>query len=169
MFRVVLLTLAYLSIACSATQFKECNNTPSPLSVNVHDCAEPPCVVYKGQTHLMDVQFLGDKNNILQIETVLSAKVFGLSLPYELPEEDANVCANLLYGAICPIDKDEDVTYRLNFFVDPSFPEISADVTVTLNDGQGDPISCFIINCKIRKATSSLIENILLDAGDIKP
>ncbi|XP_064552717.1 uncharacterized protein Npc2e [Drosophila montana] len=166
MFRVVLLTLAYLCVFCGATTVKECKNKPFPLSVAVQDCEEPPCVVYKGQFAIMDVQFLGDKNNIARITTKVTAKVFGMNLPYDLPEEVSNVCINLLYGAICPIDKDEDVTYRFNFYVEPAFPEITADVTVTLNDANDNPISCFVVTCKIRKGPSSRHEELLLDSPE---
>lgn len=157
MFRFVLLTLACLCVAANATNVKECKNQPFPLEVSVADCVEPPCVVYKGQYAVMDITFLGVKNNLSNITTKTTAKVFGLNLPYDLPEEVSNVCDNLLYGAICPIDKGEDVTYRFNFFVDPVFPEITADVTVSLNDAQDNPISCFVCSCKIRKGPSSLI------------
>ncbi|KAH8388197.1 hypothetical protein KR093_000107, partial [Drosophila rubida] len=124
---------------------------PFPLSVVVEDCEEPPCVVYKGKYVIMDVQFLGDQNYLKNITTKVTAKVFGMNLPYDLPEEVSNVCDNLLYGAMCPIYKDEDVTYRFNFYVEPAFPEITADVTVTLNDIDDNPISCFVCSCKIRK------------------
>ncbi|KAH8407232.1 hypothetical protein KR222_010905, partial [Zaprionus bogoriensis] len=143
-------------------------NKPFPLSVVVHDCDEPPCVVYKGQNAVMDVQFLGDKNNLSNITTKVQAKVFGMNLPYDLPDEVSNVCGNLLYGAICPIDKDEDVTYRFNFYVEQAFPEITADVTVTLNDANGDAISCFVCSCKIRKGSASRTdaEQLLLESSD---
>lgn len=81
-----------------------------------------------------------------------------MNLPYDLPEEISNVCKNLLYGAMCPIDKDEDVTYRFNFYVEPVFPEITAEVTVTLNDADDNTISCFMVSCKIRKGPSSRLE-----------
>ncbi|KAL7729844.1 hypothetical protein ACLKA6_014701 [Drosophila palustris] len=162
MFRSVLLTLACLCAVANATNVKECKGKPFPLDVTVHDCEEPPCVVYKGQNAVMDVQFVGDRNNLSNITTKVTAKVFGMNLPYDLPEEVSNVCDNLLYGAMCPIDKDEDVTYRFNFFVDPVFPEITADVTVTLTDTQDNIISCFVCSCKIRKGPTSL----LLEASD---
>lgn len=108
-----------------------------------------------------------DRNNLSNITTSVTAKVFGMTLPYDLPDEVSNVCSNLLYGAICPIDKDEDVTYRFNFFVEAIFPEITADVTVTLNDNNGDAISCFIVSCKIRKGpTSRNNDQMLLESSD---
>ncbi|XP_017071922.1 uncharacterized protein LOC108108384 [Drosophila eugracilis] len=163
MLRIVV-TLALILATVSATNVQQCKNKPFPLDVKIQDCDEPPCVVYKGGYAIMEVHFLGNQNNIKSITATTTAKVLGMNLPYALPEEVSNVCINLLYGAICPIDKDEDVTYQFNFYVDPSFPLITADVTVTLNDAQNEPITCFVVSCKIRNgATASQGKEMLLD------
>ncbi|XP_017057624.1 uncharacterized protein LOC108098930 [Drosophila ficusphila] len=154
MLRIVV-TLALIGASVSATTVQQCKNKPFPLDVKVKDCEEPPCVVYKGFYALMEVHFLGNNNNIKTITATTSARVLGMNLPYALPEEVSNVCINLMYGAICPVDKDEDVTYQFNFYVEPSFPEITADVTVTLNDAQGEAISCFVVSCKIRRGEAA--------------
>ncbi|XP_020814014.1 protein NPC2 homolog [Drosophila serrata] len=154
----IILVLALALVTVSATNVKQCKDKPFPLSVNIQDCEEPPCVVYKGTIAVMEVHFLGNNNNIKSITATTTAKVLGMNLPYDLPEEVSNVCINLLYGAMCPIDKGEDVTYQFNFYVEPAFPEITADVTVTLNDEDGEPISCFIVSCKLRKGATALLE-----------
>ncbi|EDW81705.1 uncharacterized protein Dwil_GK10874 [Drosophila willistoni] len=158
----VLLIIVGLS-TINATTVQECKDKPFPLSVRVENCEEPPCVVYKGSSAVMEVHFLGNKNDMRNITAKTTAKVFGMNLPYELPEEVSDVCSNLMYGAICPIDKNEDVTYKFNFYVEPSFPEITADVTVTLNDEQNEPITCFICSCKLRKGTTTQREELVLD------
>ncbi|XP_001357987.3 mite group 2 allergen Lep d 2 [Drosophila pseudoobscura] len=165
MMRIVL-ALAFLSAAVSSTNVKQCKDKPFPLSVRVADCDEPPCTVYKGTSAIMEVQFLGTSNNIRNITAKTTAKVFGMNLPYELPDEVSNVCTNLMYGAMCPIDKGEDVTYQFNFYVEPSFPEITADVTVTLIDAEAEVITCFICSCKLRKGTTAAQEEYLLDWRD---
>ncbi|KAH8271414.1 hypothetical protein KR018_009270, partial [Drosophila ironensis] len=155
----VALKHSLLSSLPSNTAFIFCfcfpgKNKPFPLGVKIADCDEPPCVVVKGTIAVMEVHFLGNNNNIRSITATTTAKVLGMNLPYALPEEVSNVCQNLLYGAMCPIDKDEDVTYQFNFYIDPTFPEITADVTVTLNDALGEAISCFVVSCKIRKGAT---------------
>ncbi|XP_034661639.1 mite group 2 allergen Lep d 2 [Drosophila subobscura] len=162
----IILALALLAAAANATNVKQCKDKPFPLQVKVHGCDEPPCVVYKGSSAIMEVQFLGNNNNIQHITAKTTAKVLGMNLPYELPDEVSNVCRNLMYGAMCPIDRGEDVTYQFNFYVDPSFPEITADVTVTLDDAQGEAITCFICSCKIRKGSSEARQEYLLDWRD---
>ncbi|XP_020814031.1 mite group 2 allergen Lep d 2-like [Drosophila serrata] len=160
----IILVLALILATVSATNVKQCPDKPFPLAVRVVDCEEPPCVVYKGKYAVMEVHFLGNDNNIKSITATTTARVLGMNLPYILPDEVSDVCLNLLYGAICPIDKDEDVTYQFNFYVEPAFPEITADVTVTLNDVKGEPITCFVVTCKIRKGpTATQREEYLLD------
>ncbi|XP_017035870.1 mite group 2 allergen Gly d 2.02 [Drosophila kikkawai] len=160
----VLLVLSLVLATVRATTVKQCKDKPFPLSVNIQDCDEPPCIVYKGTVAVMEVHFLGNNNNIKSITATTTAKVLGMNLPYDLPEEVSDVCRNLLYGAMCPIDKDEDVTYQFNFYVEPAFPEITADVTVTLNDEDGEPITCFMVSCKLRKgATATQRDEYLLD------
>ncbi|KAH8264511.1 hypothetical protein KR038_009332 [Drosophila bunnanda] len=159
-----LLVLTLILATASATNVKQCKDKPFPLAVNIQDCEEPPCVVYKGTIAVMEVHFLGNNNNIKSITATTTARVLGMNLPYIMPDEVSDVCINLLYGAICPIDKDEDVTYQLNFYVEPAFPEITADVTVTLNDVNGNPITCFVVACKIRRGpTATQREEYLLD------
>ncbi|KAH8243081.1 hypothetical protein KR032_004329 [Drosophila birchii] len=180
----IVLVLALILATVSATTVQQCKGMPFPLAVRVANCEEPPCVVYKGTYAVMEVHFLGSKsgqhtdypyplsiyvfptddNNIKSITATTSAKVLGMNLPYTLPDEVSDVCSNLLYGAMCPIDKDEDVTYQFNFYIEPVFPEITADVTVQLNDVNGDPITCFVVSCKIRKgATATQRDEYLLD------
>ncbi|KAH8331132.1 hypothetical protein KR067_011875 [Drosophila pandora] len=161
----IILGLSLISaLSVGATEVRECKDKPFPLSVNIADCDVPPCLVYKGTFAVMEVHFLGNNNNIKNITATTTAKVWGISTGYDLPEEISNVCINLLYGAMCPIDKDEDVTYQFNFYVDPIFPEVTADVTVNLNDDKGESITCFVVSCKIRKgATAAKSDSYLLD------
>ncbi|XP_030376220.1 uncharacterized protein LOC115625335 [Scaptodrosophila lebanonensis] len=166
MLRIAFVALACLFLVSSATNVKECKGKPFPLSVRVEGCEEPPCEVIKGTTAVMEVQFLGNRNDIKNIEAKVTAKVLGMNLPYDLPEEVSNVCSNLMFGAICPVDKNEDVTYKFNFYVEPAFPEITADVTVTLNDENNDVITCFICSCKLRKGPTQRDE-LLLESGDL--
>ncbi|KAH8243076.1 hypothetical protein KR032_004327 [Drosophila birchii] len=159
-----LLVLALVLAIVSATNVKQCKDKPFPLAVNIQDCEEPPCLVYKGTTAVMEVHFLGNKNNIKSMTATTTAKVWGINAPYDLPEEVSNVCRNLLYGAMCPIDKDEDVIYQFNFYVEPIFPEVTAEVTVTLNDEDGEVVTCFVASCKLRKGpTAAQQDGYLLD------
>ncbi|XP_017481443.1 PREDICTED: epididymal secretory protein E1-like [Rhagoletis zephyria] len=100
----------------------------------------------------MKVNFVGTRDNIKQIRAVVHATALGITVPYELPEEVADVCRNLLYGASCPIDKSEDVSYNFIFDVDSSYPEISVKVQLNLVDENDESVACFITDIKVQKA-----------------
>ena len=88
------------------------------------------------------------------MEAIVRATALGVTVPYELPADVANVCDNLLDGASCPIDKDEDVVYKFNFYVDTYYPEIPVAVEVSLNDESGESIACFICDIKVKKGAN---------------
>ncbi|KAM7363439.1 NPC intracellular cholesterol transporter 2-like isoform 2-T2 [Cochliomyia hominivorax] len=152
-FTVVIL-VAFL--ACSnATNVKKCKNgQPFPLSVKVEGCSEPPCDVVKGTSAIMDVQFVGTKNNINSLTAKVRATALGVTVPYELPEDVADVCSNLLDGATCPISKDEDVTFKFNFYVDTHYPEIPVAVEVSLVDEDNESVACFVCDIKVKKGAN---------------
>ncbi|XP_067618129.1 NPC intracellular cholesterol transporter 2-like isoform X2 [Eurosta solidaginis] len=127
---------------------------PFPLSVNVVGCDVPPCAVAKGSTAVMEAQFVGTHDNIQEITTAIRATTLGITVPYPLPEDVANVCENLLYGANCPIDQSEDATYQLNFYIDKSYPEIPVKVEVDLVDENKQSIACFTVDIKVTKGSS---------------
>ncbi|XP_073820389.1 Niemann-Pick type C-2e [Musca autumnalis] len=156
--KFVLLTIvALIAVAgIGATDVKECKKgQPFPLSVEVVGCDEMPCNVVKGTTAVMHVHFVGTKDNIRKLNAVVHATTLGITVPYELPEEVANVCDNLMYGATCPIDKTEDVVYAFNFYVESHYPEISVAVQVSLEDEEGDSIACFVCNIKVKKGSTN--------------
>lgn len=85
---------------------------------------------------------------------MVHATTLGLTVPYPLSDDVANVCSNLLYDAMCPIYETEDVVYSFNFYVDTSYPEISVKVQLNLVDENKDSVACFITDIKVRKAIS---------------
>lgn len=95
------------------------------------------------------------KDNIRNLHAVVHATTLGITVPYELPAEVSNVCDNLMYGAMCPIDKTEDVVYEFNFYVEAHYPEISVSVQVSLEDEEGDSIACFVCSIKVKKGSTN--------------
>ncbi|XP_061395729.1 NPC intracellular cholesterol transporter 2 homolog a-like [Musca vetustissima] len=158
--KYVILTIVALMIAgIGATDVKECKKgQPFPLDVEVVGCEEMPCDIVKGTTIVMYVHFVGTKDNIRELNAVVHATTLGITVPYELPKEVASVCDNLMYGAICPIDKTEDVVYKFNFYVESTYPEIPVSIQISLIDAEGDSIACFVCNIKVKKgATKPLL------------
>uniref|UniRef100_A0A0A1WDZ8 Epididymal secretory protein E1 n=2 Tax=Zeugodacus cucurbitae TaxID=28588 RepID=A0A0A1WDZ8_ZEUCU len=111
-----------------------------------------PCNVVKGSTAVMKVHFVGTRDNIRSINGVVHATALGLTVPYPLPDDVADVCRNLLHGALCPIDESEDVVYNFNFYVDTSYPEVSVKVELDLVDENKESIACFVTDIKVQRA-----------------
>lgn len=88
------------------------------------------------------------------MEAKVLATALGITVPYELPADVANVCENLLDGASCPIDKGEDVVYKFHFYVDSYYPEIPVSVEVSLNDENGESVACFVCDIKVKKGAN---------------
>lgn len=87
----------------------------------------------------------------------LTAKVhltsLGVTIPFELDSQRSNVCQNLLHGAYCPLDADEDVTYRLLLPVPSNQPEVPTRLQVTLYDSErkDEVVACFLADTRVRK------------------
>ncbi|KAL9893653.1 uncharacterized protein LOC119642570 [Glossina fuscipes] len=162
MFKYFVAFLAILSYCVTATIVRQCQNGgPLPLNVNIEGCSEPPCDVIKNETAIMRIHFVGTKNNIRSIAAQVKAKVFGLTVPYPLPQHVADVCSNLMYEAMCPIYKTEDVVYQFNFFVETIFPEIPVTVEISLTDNSRELIACFSCDIKVKSKRTRTAENQL--------
>ncbi|XP_053953955.1 NPC intracellular cholesterol transporter 2-like [Anastrepha ludens] len=153
MYRLTIVCFALFLAAVSATNVKQCSKgQPFPLSVDIEGCDQPPCNVVKGTTALMKVNFVGTHDNTKKITAVVHATTLGITVPYPLPEDVADVCSNLLYGASCPIDKSEDVVYNFKFDIDSSYPEIKVKVQLNLVDESNESVACFTADVKVQKA-----------------
>ncbi|XP_054081769.1 NPC intracellular cholesterol transporter 2 homolog a-like [Zeugodacus cucurbitae] len=153
MFRLTIVCLALFLASVSATNVRQCKNgRPFPLSVEIVGCDKMPCNVVKGSTAVMKVNFVGTRDNIRSINAVVHATALGITAPYPLPADVADVCRNLLNGASCPIDESEDVVYNFNFYIDPSYPEVSVKVELDLVDEYKESIACFVTDIKVQRA-----------------
>ncbi|XP_054747912.1 mite group 2 allergen Tyr p 2-like isoform X1 [Anastrepha obliqua] len=160
-FSFVLLTA--LCAVDAKTNVKQCKDTskPMPLSVSIEGCEEPPCIVYKGQTSIIAVHFVSTKDNIRNLTAQCYATTLGITVPYELPEDVADVCQNLLYGAMCPLYATEDIVYDFQFYVDTYYPEIAVTIELNLTDADDDVIACFSTSIRVRKGTRT---NVITDS-----
>ncbi|KAL5276598.1 hypothetical protein ACFFRR_002051 [Megaselia abdita] len=148
---VVIAAVAYLAVA---TDFSNCKKGDPPLKVNIKDCEVQPCPVIKGTEAVMDMQFVAKRDNTTKLMAKVTAYMGMIAIPYPIEERLANVCNNLLHGAYCPLDKNEDVTYRFVFPLDDSYPEIQVKVQVALEDENKEIVSCFAVNVKVMRGNS---------------
>lgn len=91
---------------------------------------------------------------ITSATTLVKAKTFGLTVPYELPANVSDVCSNLMYEAACPLYPTEDVTYLFLFPIANSYPEISANVQIYIVDQNEEIVTCFKCDIKVKKGPS---------------
>ena len=100
----------------------------------------------------MAVQFVSPRNNLTEIKADVRLTTLGIGMPFELDAERENVCKNLMFGAYCPLDKDEDVTYHLVLDIGEHQPEVPAKIEVSLKDSTTqEELTCFIVDIRIKK------------------
>ncbi|XP_062123635.1 uncharacterized protein LOC133837009 [Drosophila sulfurigaster albostrigata] len=156
---ILLLATLLNGVQCAdkepSTEVKQCSGSkPFPLEVRVHGCVTPPCNVFKGTDAIFEIDFAVDKF-ITNMTTLVKATTLGIiTVPYELPEDVADVCTNLMYGAYCPVYPTEDVTYLFQFPVG-EYPEIGVKIEIYLADQDGDVATCFVCDIKVKKNTGS--------------
>ncbi|XP_037956734.1 NPC intracellular cholesterol transporter 2-like [Teleopsis dalmanni] len=151
---VGVLLLAIIATTVDAlTPVRKCGNGKSlPLSVQVNDCNELPCDFWKGTNTHMAIQFVATKNLMSSIRSKVHVTTMGMELPQGLQEEQSNVCKNLMFGAYCPLYKEEDVVYHLTMSVQEALPEVPVRVEVSLIDETDDEvIACFITDGRVKK------------------
>ncbi|XP_013100031.2 uncharacterized protein LOC106082202 [Stomoxys calcitrans] len=126
-------------------------DVPLPLSVQVDSCSTMPCDLWKGSESQIIIQFVANRNDMFNVMANVEFTTLGVQIPYELEASRSDVCENLLYGAYCPLYKDEDVTYLLALPIDRHQPEVPTKVEISLLDSQNsNMISCFVLDAKFR-------------------
>nr|AYV99599.1 venom polypeptide [Dolopus genitalis] len=142
--------LAALLVVASATEFRACQNPVNPAAVRVQGCEKMPCDIVKGKDAIIEVDFTAKKlANTLHAKIVANAA--GIHVPYPLPENLGNVCKNLLNDGYCPLDANEDATYKLVLPVATGYPLIPVAIEVSIVDEETKVHSCFIIDIIVRK------------------
>ncbi|XP_011178281.2 NPC intracellular cholesterol transporter 2-like [Zeugodacus cucurbitae] len=152
-FSIILLAFSAVN---AETRVKQCKDKskPFPLMVNIDGCEQIPCDVYKGRTVVMQVHFVSTKDNIHELTAKCYATALGITVPYELPDDVADVCHNLLHQAMCPLYATEDVVYDFQFYVDHYYPEIPATIELNLVDKDNEVITCFSASIRVHKGTA---------------
>lgn len=83
------------------------------------------------------------------------AHVMNVPVNFDLPANVANVCSNLENGDKCPIQPGQEVVYNFQFLIAKYYPEISANIEVSLVDGNQNVLTCFMCSIKVKKRMNS--------------
>jgi hypothetical protein len=75
-------------------------------------------------------------------------KFSGLSIPYNLPNEQKDGCKHLK-GTRCPLDKGEDSTYVLTMPILKIYPSIKIEIQLELFADENESQFCFKIDCEV--------------------
>ncbi|XP_030376385.1 uncharacterized protein LOC115625475 [Scaptodrosophila lebanonensis] len=153
LFVCLILSLHWTLGSCN-TPIRQCagKNYPLPLMVQMDECNELPCDLWKGGESSIAIQFVSTRNAISQLTAKVRLASLGMTIPYDLEESRANVCKNLLYGAYCPLDAGEDVTYQLLLSVAEQQPELPTTLEVTVLDAMNSSVvACFLTDTRVKK------------------
>lgn len=82
--------------------------------------------------------------------TSVRATVFGVTVPFELPEDIKKTCDFLDNGDYCPLDEGEDVTYLFDFAVSKVYPEIQVGIEITVTDDDNNAVFCFKCDIQVK-------------------
>lgn len=118
-----------------------------PRSVSIEGCTELPCRLIKGKDAIVEVQFTTTQATETLTPKVIT-KLAGLSIPYNLPEEQRNAC-NHLTDTKCPLEPSEDATYVLTMPVLEFYPLINIEIQLEMLGDQNETIFCFKVDCRV--------------------
>lgn len=91
-------------------------------------------------------------------------RAFVLNVPvnYDLPQDVSKVCSNLENGASCPLQANQEAVYNFKFLVSKHYPDISADIEVSLVNQNKEVLSCFVCPIKVKKRMSPKFQQLTL-------
>jgi hypothetical protein len=78
----------------------------------------------------------------------VTTRVFGLSIPYELPGDQKSGCDHLT-DTRCPLDENEDATYVLTMPILKFYPSVRLEIQLEMLADQKDSLFCFKIDCEV--------------------
>ncbi|KAK7071093.1 hypothetical protein SK128_008127 [Halocaridina rubra] len=123
-----------------ATPFQDCGSLASKTSFLVGKCPTPPCILLKGQSYNVTMNFTSSVDT-KTLTINVTAHVAGSDVPW--PGLDHDGCKELAATSHpCPISAGTDVNWMLTANVSPIYPSISTTVTFKLTDDSGGSQMC---------------------------
>lgn len=95
----------------------------------------------------MEIQFTSaEATNALTPK--VTTQFFGLSIPYDLPNEQKNGCQHLT-DTRCPLNENEDATYVLTMPILKIYPSVNIEIQLEMIADRGESMFCFKIDCQV--------------------
>ncbi|XP_072383984.1 uncharacterized protein [Diabrotica undecimpunctata] len=110
-------------------------------------CIQPPCEIYAGSAAYITINFTSP-DYIASIKPTYIVEALGLPINYPV----GNDACTALTNTICPLVKDEFVSYSYEMDIGTWYPEIPFSVQVSFTNMEDNSvILCFNLDLQVRK------------------
>uniref|UniRef100_A0A4Y0BWA7 MD-2-related lipid-recognition domain-containing protein n=1 Tax=Anopheles funestus TaxID=62324 RepID=A0A4Y0BWA7_ANOFN len=150
MYKFLLIAALLPAVVFGQTPFRPCGNgIPTPASLNIEGCTSLPCTVVSGGG--LVARGIGIVSPVATptLEAHLTARLLGLDVGFEIPEDLRDACAVGISGASCPIAAGESFDYELNYSMELPLVGITVQVQVGLTAADGTDVTCIEIDAAI--------------------
>ncbi|XP_049278148.1 NPC intracellular cholesterol transporter 2 homolog a-like [Anopheles funestus] len=150
MYKFLLIAALLPAVVFGQTPFRPCGNgIPTPASLNIEGCTSLPCTVVSGAG--LVARGIGIVSPVATptLEAHLTARLLGLDVGFEIPEDLRDACAVGISGASCPIAAGESFDYELNYSMELPLVGITVQVQVGLTAADGTDVTCIEIDAAI--------------------
>lgn len=127
---------------------QKCKKGAVPSKLVIEGCSKAPCQIVNGQ----NLRFQAEFTNPTATKTLTAkviARVAGLAIPYELPEEHRDGCKKLT-NTKCPLAANQSVEASGDVPVESPISNVKANIEFQLHSDSGVAV-CFKIDAKIVK------------------
>lgn len=113
-------------------------------------CLSPPCNVVRSTGRGVTYVDFTTRNAASTIRPRIRARVFGITITQELPDDIArNPCSILESPHRCPLAANQRASYRLELPVESSTPLVSSDTEITLFGDNNEVIFCYWLETRV--------------------
>uniref|UniRef100_A0A182JR69 MD-2-related lipid-recognition domain-containing protein n=1 Tax=Anopheles christyi TaxID=43041 RepID=A0A182JR69_9DIPT len=138
------------AIVFGQTPFRPCGaGVPTPASLNIEGCTSLPCTITSGVPLIARGIGIVSPVATPTLEAHLTARLLGLDVGFDIPEDLRDACAVGISGASCPIAAGQTFDYELNYAMELPLVGITVQVEVGLTAADGSTVTCVEIDAAI--------------------
>ncbi|XP_035782414.1 uncharacterized protein LOC118461319 [Anopheles albimanus] len=147
MYKFLLIAALLPAIVFGQTPFRPCSGgRPTPASVNIEGCTALPCTIVSGGRLVARATGITTPVATNGVEAYIVARVLGLDVGFDIPEDLADACAVGISGASCPLAAGTTFDYTLDYSMELPLVGITAQIEVGLIADNGQTITCIEID-----------------------
>ena len=115
--------------------------------MTIKGCEKTPCKFRKGSDLSAEIRFTASEAT-KTLTPQLSAKVWTLKVPINLPAEHQNGCAHLKEGK-CPLNVNDEAVYFVEAPIKSSYPSMKTEIEVNLVGDNKKSHMCFRVEAQL--------------------